>query len=260
MFSMSRTTEFIAIIPARYASSRFPGKPLADIFGKSMIRRVFEQASKALDTVYVATDDERIFNAVEAFGGKAVMTSEHHSSGTDRIAEAVLRVEGELGRSFGTVLNIQGDEPFIEPAQLELLMDCFLESNAQIATLIKRAVKTEELFDPNRPKVVVNARQEALYFSRSAIPYLRGRKPEEWIDFHTFYLHIGLYGYRKEVLQEITRLPQSPLEVTESLEQLRWLENGYTISVRETRHDSFGIDTPGDLRRLTETGLPPEFR
>lgn len=257
---MSRNPEFIGIIPARYASSRFPGKPLADIFGKSMICRVYEQAAKVLQTVYVATDDERIFNAVEAFGGKAVMTSESHNSGTDRCAEAVLHIEKELGRSFSTVLNIQGDEPFIEPVQLELLMDCFTDSGARIATLVKPVGKPEELFDPNRPKVVVNARQEALYFSRSVIPFLRGRKPEEWIDAHAFYLHIGLYGYRNDVLQEITRLPQSPLEMAESLEQLRWLENGYAVSVRETRYDSFGIDTPEDLRRLTEAGLPPEFR
>lgn len=257
---MSLNTQFIGIIPARYASTRFPGKPLADIFGKSMIRRVYEQASKALETVYVATDDLRIFEAVKAFGGRVVMTSENHSSGTDRCAEAVLRAEEELGRSFETVLNIQGDEPFIEPEQLELLMNCFTEGDARIATLVKRATKPEELFDPNRPKVVVSMHREALYFSRSVIPFLRGHNQEEWKDFHTFYLHIGLYGYRKEILQEITRLPQTPLERAESLEQLRWLENGYKISVRETLHDSFGIDTPDDLRRLVETGLPTEFR
>jgi len=260
MISMSRTADFIGIIPSRYASTRFPGKPLADIFGKPMIQRVYEQAAKAIDTVFVATDDTRIFRAVEAFGGRAVMTSPDHNSGTDRCAEAVLRAESATGKSFSAVVNIQGDEPFTEPAQLQLLMSCFSSKDTEIATLVRPVASAEELADPNRPKVVVGSHGEALYFSRAAIPYLRGKQPGTWHQHHPFYLHIGIYAYRRDILQKITALPQSPLELAESLEQLRWIENGYRIAVRETRHDSFGIDTPEDLKRLTERGLPPEFR
>jgi 3-deoxy-manno-octulosonate cytidylyltransferase (CMP-KDO synthetase) len=260
MFSMSRNADFIGIIPSRYASTRFPGKPLADIFGKPMIRRVYEQAAKALDTVFVATDDERILRAVEAFGGRAVMTSPGHNSGTDRCAEAVMLAERETGKHFSVVVNIQGDEPFTEPAQLQLLMSCFSSEDTEIATLVRPVDTAEELADPNRPKVVVNARQEAIYFSRAAIPYIRAQQPGTWHLHHPYYLHIGIYAYRKDILQKITALPQSPLELAESLEQLRWIENGYRIAVRQTRHDSFGIDTPDDLKRLTERGLPPEFR
>jgi len=240
----------IGIIPSRYASTRFPGKSLADIRGKPMIRRVYEQASKAIETVFVATDDERIFTAVKDFGGRVVMTSPVHTSGTDRCAEAVLLAERECGADFNVIMNIQGDEPFIEPRQLELLTECFDDPGTQIATLIKAADSIEEIFDPNRPKVVINAKQEALYFSRSPIPFIRGRESVNWAESHTFYLHIGLYGYRKEVLLHITSLPQSSLELAESLEQLRWIENGYRITVRTTTHDSFGIDTPEDLSRL----------
>jgi 3-deoxy-manno-octulosonate cytidylyltransferase (CMP-KDO synthetase) len=250
MFTMANEVRFIGIIPARYASTRFPGKPLADIRGKPMIRRVYEQASLALDKVYVATDDDRIYQAVMAFGGNVVMTSPHHKSGTDRCAEAVDIVENETGLAFDAVLNVQGDEPFLAPEQLETLKSCFFRDPPPIATLVKPIRSREELFDPNRPKVVVNSEQRALYFSRSTIPYIRGKEPENWIDSHVFYLHIGLYGFRRDILPVITALPQSPLELAESLEQLRWIENGYQIAVRTTAFESFGVDTPEDLERL----------
>jgi len=242
--------KFIAIIPARYASTRFPGKPLADIRGKSMIRRVYEQASQAIETVYVATDDNRIFDAVQAFGGRVVMTSPTHKSGTDRCAEALLAVEKEQHVSFDVVLNVQGDEPFIEPLQLELVKSCFENGDAQIATLVKIIRSNDELFDSNRPKVVVNKKQEALYFSRSVIPHFRGKPESEWLNAQAYFLHIGLYGFRRNTLLEITRLPQSPLELAESLEQLRWIENGYRVAVRTTTYESFGVDTPEDMERL----------
>jgi 3-deoxy-manno-octulosonate cytidylyltransferase (CMP-KDO synthetase) len=250
MFSMSKLKKYIGIIPARYASTRFPGKPLALIQGKPMIQRVYEQASKVLDMVYVATDDERIFRAVKEFGGRVIMTSASHSSGTDRCAEAIIRVEQELGEQFDVVLNIQGDEPFIEPQQISLLMECFQQPQTQIATLVKIASLPDEVFNPNRPKVVMGTNQQALYFSRSPIPFVRGSEKEDWSGVVNFYLHIGLYAFRKEVLLEVTSLPQSALEKAESLEQLRWLENGFHIAVRETTYDSFGIDTPEDLAGL----------
>jgi 3-deoxy-manno-octulosonate cytidylyltransferase (CMP-KDO synthetase) len=247
---MVKAKRFIGIIPARYASTRFPGKPLAEIRGKSMIRRVYEQAVKALETVYVATDDERIYTAVKAFGGEVVMTSTLHKSGTDRCSEAIQIVEHEKGLTYDVVLNVQGDEPFIEPEQLELVKTCFSNHHTQIATLVKTIHTREDLFDPNRPKVLVNKDQEAIYFSRSAIPFIRGKETNEWLAAHIFYMHIGLYGFRRDILPEITALPQSSLELAESLEQLRWLENGYHITVRTTTCESFGIDTPEDLERL----------
>jgi 3-deoxy-manno-octulosonate cytidylyltransferase (CMP-KDO synthetase) len=250
MFSMPKTERCIGIIPARFASTRFPGKPLADIHGKSMIQRVYEQTSKALETVYVATDDDRIYQAVKAFGGEAIMTSVFHKSGTDRCAEAIQIVEHARGLTYDVVLNVQGDEPFIEPEQLELILSCFSNKSTRIATLVKEIRSTEELFDPNRPKVVVNNRQEAVYFSRAAIPFIRGMEPNSWLASHIFYMHIGLYGFRRDILPKITSLPQSPLELAESLEQLRWIENGYRIDVRITNYESFGVDTPEDLKRL----------
>jgi len=241
---------YIGIIPARYASSRFPGKPLAVIHGKTMIRRVYEQAAKALDTVYVATDDQKIYDAVKDFGGKVALTSEEHKSGTDRCAEAVIIAEKDSGMHFDAVLNVQGDEPFIEPEQIELIKSCFRDKETEIATLVKVIESHDVLFDPNRPKVVVNSRNEAIYFSRSTIPYIRGIEREKWPEHHKFYMHIGLYGFRRDILPRITALPQSPLELAESLEQLRWIENGYRIVVRTTSYESFGIDTPEDLQRL----------
>jgi 3-deoxy-manno-octulosonate cytidylyltransferase (CMP-KDO synthetase) len=215
-----------------------------------MIQRVYEQASKALEMVYVATDDERIFKVVEAFGGNVVITSSTHKSGTDRCAEAVKLAELELGILYDVVLNVQGDEPFIEPQQLEMVKSCFSDEHAQIATLVKKVRSITELFDPNRPKVVLNGHSEALYFSRSTIPFIRGIDKDSWLTSHAFYLHIGLYGFRRDILPEITALPQSPLELAESLEQLRWIENGYHITVRTTTYENFAVDTPEDLKKL----------
>lgn len=243
--------KFIGIIPARYASTRFPAKPLAMLGGKTVIQRVYEQVAGVLDDAYVATDDERIEAAVKAFGGKVVMTSVDHKSGTDRCYEACCKVGGD----FDVIVNIQGDEPFIQPSQLLAVKACFDDPTTQIATLVKPFSADdafEMLENVNSPKVVVNTNFNALYFSRSIIPYQRGTEPAEWLKHHTYYKHIGLYAYRKEVLKEITALPQSSLELAESLEQLRWLENGYTIKVGISEVETIGIDTPQDLRNAEE--------
>lgn len=247
--------KFIGIIPARYASTRFPGKPLADIKGKPMIQRVYEQASKVLPVVYVATDDERIFNAVRAFRGNAVMTSTDHKSGTDRCAEAVRKAEVEREEMYDVVVNIQGDEPFIVPDMLLKVMSCFNDGKTDIATLVKPFGADEDIFNPNSPKVVVNTSNFALYFSRSVVPFLRGVDKKDWQKTHTFLKHIGLYAYRTKVLQQLTQLDQGVLEEAESLEQLRWLENGYHIKVEYTDHQSFGIDTPEDLQKALQMKL-----
>lgn len=246
----------LGIIPARYASSRFPGKPLVDIAGKSMIQRVYEQASKALTNVYVATDDSRIFEAVNQSGGKAVMTDVNHQSGTDRCNEALSIIEKKEGKTYDVVINIQGDEPFVDPHLLDTLAGCFKSSVTEIATLVKPLEEAHDLWDPNKPKVIFNPSYEALYFSRSAIPYLRQYPKEEWLQHNSYYLHIGLYAYRSDILREITLLPPSHLELAESLEQLRWLENGYKISVRAVEYNSIGIDTPEDLDRMLKKGVP----
>lgn len=225
--------KFIAIIPARYASTRFPGKPLVDMRGKAMIQRVYEQVSACVDTVYVATDDSRIYEAVERFGGRVVMTSENHRSGTDRCWEAYERIGGHEE----VVINVQGDEPFIQPRQIQDIMNCFDDQSTQIATLVKPFSEADgetALFNPNSPKVVLNDRNEAMYFSRSVVPYLRNYPTSEWLSRHIYYKHIGMYAYRADVLSEITQLPQSSLEMAESLEQLRWLQNGYRIKVGVT--------------------------
>lgn len=240
--------KFIAIIPARYASTRFPGKPLADMGGKPMIQRVYEQVKRAVHDVWVATDDSRIFETVKAFGGKAVMTSTEHRSGTDRIQEAY----SKIGEDFDVVINVQGDEPFIQPEQIESLKECFDSKDVELATLVKPFKKEDGfdvLFNPNSPKVVINKENEAIYFSRSIVPYIRDAHHTEWLDKHTFYKHIGMYAYRVDVLKEITQLPQSSLEKAESLEQLRWIENGYRIRVGYTDVETIGIDTPEDMER-----------
>lgn len=240
--------KFIAIIPARYASTRFPGKPLAMLGGKRVIERVYKQVSGVLDDAVVATDDERIFEAVRAFGGKVEMTSTSHRSGTDRCWEAYTK----QGRPFDVVVNVQGDEPFIQPEQLEALKGCFDDPDTDIATLVKPFTEADGLTaleNPNSPKVVLDGSSRAIYFSRSVIPYLRGIPREEWLTKHTFYKHIGLYAFRTPVLQRITALPVSTLEQAESLEQLRWLENGYRIGVGISQVETIGIDTPEDLAR-----------
>jgi 3-deoxy-manno-octulosonate cytidylyltransferase (CMP-KDO synthetase) len=238
--------KFVCIIPARYASTRFPGKPLAMIGGKTMIRRVYEQALKVLPDVVVATDDERILHEVESFGGVAVMTSDLHRSGTDRCYEAL----GKLTDGYELVINIQGDEPFIQPAQIVQLMNCFDDEQVQIATLVRKVLPNdgiEFLFDVNRPKVVLNARNEALYFSRNVIPHLRSVPEEAYLSQHEFFTHVGVYAYKKSVLKEIVSLPASKNEIAESLEQLRWLDHGYRIQVALTEVLSHGIDTAQDL-------------
>lgn len=247
--------QFIGIIPARFASTRFPGKPLADIGGKSMIQRVYEQAEKVFETVYVATDDDRIHDAVVAFGGNVVMTDSAHQSGTDRCAEALHKVEEQSGKSFEVVVNIQGDEPFVQPEQLERIKHCFNEAEAQIATLVKPLKTQEAILNPNQVKVVIAKNGDALYFSRSPIPFIRNRPQTDWYKSHEFLGHIGLYAYRADILSELTNLPIGELESLESLEQLRWLENGYRIQTRKSDHDSVGIDTPEDLQRILDHGI-----
>lgn len=239
----------IGIIPARYDSSRFPGKPLASIAGKSMIRRVYEQAVKSsLTEVLVATDDQRIVDEVQGFGGKVVMTRKNHQSGTDRCQEAYTLRDKE----FDVVVNIQGDEPFVQPEQIDALLRCFENSTTQIATLIKRAASEREIFDENRVKVVRNSRGEAMYFSRSPVPCLKNVAKDQWHKSDLFFVHLGLYAYRPHILAEITQLQPSVLEKTESLEQLRWIENGYRIRVAETTLESDAIDHPDDLKRMLE--------
>jgi 3-deoxy-manno-octulosonate cytidylyltransferase (CMP-KDO synthetase) len=240
---------FTGIIPARFASSRFPGKPLALIGNKSMIQRVYEQAGKSISSVYVATDDKRIYEAVLTFGGKAVMTSADHQSGTDRCAEAADLIEDETGKKIDIVINIQGDEPFIKPEQIDLLKECFSNGKVEIATLVRKAEPGEDIFNPNQPKVVLNTEGDAIYFSRAAIPFIREAEKSEWTRKHIFYKHIGLYAYRTETLKKITCLARSPLEISESLEQNRWIENGFRIRTAVTKWESVGIDTPDDLER-----------
>ena len=237
--------KFIAIIPARYASTRFPGKPLAMLGGKPVIQRVYEQAKAVLGEAYVATDDDRIRETVEQFGGQAIMTRANHKSGTDRIEEAAEKIV----TTADVIINVQGDEPFIQRSQIETLCQQFDDPQTQIATLGKRFESMEAVENPNSPKIVCDTKGFALYFSRSVIPFIRGVERQEWFGKFPFLKHLGIYAYRREVLQEITKLPQSPLEIAESLEQLRWLQNGYRIRVGETNVETVGIDTPEDLKR-----------
>ncbi len=237
----------IGIIPARYASTRFPAKPLVDIAGKTMIQRVYEQAKKCdLDHVVVATDDERIASVVRSFKGEVVMTDTKHQSGTDRCAEVALTLP-----AYDIVINIQGDEPFIDPAQIALVKSCFTDETIKLATLIKEIHNDDELFNPNIPKVVINSNHQAIYFSRQPIPYIRNaQSQEQWVSTHQFYKHIGIYGYTRATLLEITQLAPSSLELAESLEQLRWLENGYQIQTKVTGMETIAIDTPEDLKKI----------
>lgn len=239
-------TTILGVIPARFASTRFPAKPLVDIGGQTMIERVYRQAKKStrLSNVVVATDNAKILNHVVAFGGQAVMTAESHPSGTDRAFEALT----QQSEQYDYVINIQGDEPFIAPEQIDLLAS-LLDSKTELATLVKKIDTAEQLFNPNVVKVVINHLQEGIYFSRSPIPHLRGKQETEWLTNHTFYKHIGMYAYRADILEKITKLPQSSLEKAESLEQLRWIENGFNIKVAATNLETIGIDTPEDLEK-----------
>src|SRR5690606_1129526 len=242
-------TRILGVIPARYASTRFPGKPLVDIGGISMIERVYRQVRRStrLNRVVVATDDQKIFDHVTSFGGMAVMTHDRHPSGTDRCYEAFTL----LGEPFDYVMNIQGDEPFIQPRQIDTLADT-LDGQTEIATLVKRTADEEELSNPGEVKVVLDRTGTALYFSRTAIPYIHNAPKGQWVDKHVFYKHIGLYAYRADVLKAITKLPVATLEKAESLEQLRWLEHGYRIKVAETDTESLCIETPEDVQRALE--------
>jgi 3-deoxy-manno-octulosonate cytidylyltransferase (CMP-KDO synthetase) len=240
---------FAGIIPARYGSSRFPGKPLALIGNIPMIQRVYDQVSKRLDLVYVATDDFRIYETVINFGGKAVMTSSDHLSGTDRCAEAVTQIIANTGSPIDIVINIQGDEPFIKPEQIDLIMQCFNVKDVEIATLVRKVDPGEDIFNPNQPKVILTSEGNAMYFSRAAIPFIRDAEQNTWSKKHIYYKHIGLYGYRTETLRKITLLPRSPLEISESLEQNRWIENGFKIRTATTIWETIGIDTPDDLEK-----------
>jgi 3-deoxy-manno-octulosonate cytidylyltransferase (CMP-KDO synthetase) len=242
----------LGVIPARYASTRFPGKPLVVIDGKSMIQRVYEQASSctALTEIIVATDNESIRKHVEQFGGNSVMTGDHHRSGTERCNEVYEKIS-DSGWKYNVIVNIQGDEPYIHPEQIFQVVSCFEDREVMIASLMKRITSNEELIDPNVVKVLTGINGNALYFSRTAIPFVRGRDVSEWLDHASFFKHIGIYGYRPEVLAGIVKLSPSPLEQSESLEQLRWLENGFRIKMKETCFESTAIDIPADLLKLT---------
>lgn len=240
--------KFIGIIPARYASTRFPGKPLALLGGKPVIQHVYEKVAAVLEAAYVATDDERIYDVVKAFGGQVVMTRTDHKSGTDRIEEAIEKIGGE----WDVVVNVQGDEPFVAKNQLDTICHCFDDPTTQIATLGKPFESMEAVQNPNSPKIVVDNMGFAMYFSRSVIPYVRGKEMSSWLTHYPFLKHLGIYAYRKDVLRQVTQLPQSSLEIAESLEQLRWLQNGFKIKVGTTDVETVGIDTPQDLERAEE--------
>lgn len=240
--------KFIGIIPARYASTRFPGKPLALLGGKPVIQHVYEKVAAVLEAAYVATDDERIYDVVKSFGGQVVMTRTDHKSGTDRIEEAIEKIGGE----WDVVVNIQGDEPFVAKSQLDTICHCFDDPTTQIATLGKPFESMEAVQNPNSPKIVVDNMGFAMYFSRSVIPYVRGKEMSSWLTHYPFLKHLGIYAYRKDVLRQVTQLPQSSLEIAESLEQLRWLQNGFKIKVGTTDVETVGIDTPQDLERAEE--------
>lgn len=238
--------KFIGIIPARYASTRFPGKPLALLGGKPVIQHVYEKVAAVLEAAYVATDDERIYDVVKSFGGQVVMTRTDHKSGTDRIEEAIEKIGGE----WDVVVNVQGDEPFVAKNQLDTICHCFDDPTTQIATLGKPFESMEAVQNPNSPKIVVDNMGFAMYFSRSVIPYVRGKEMSSWLTHYPFLKHLGIYAYRKDVLRQVTQLPQSSLEIAESLEQLRWLQNGFKIKVGTTDVETVGIDTPQDLELL----------
>jgi 3-deoxy-manno-octulosonate cytidylyltransferase (CMP-KDO synthetase) len=242
----------LGIIPARYASTRFPAKALVDIQGKSMIQRVYEQSSKAsvLTDLVVATDHEKIFEHVQSFGGRVVMTDTNHLSGTDRCKEAL----DLLKDKYNFIINIQGDEPFIKPEQIENLASC-LTPDVELATLAIKIKTEEELFNPNTPKVIIDNSQNAIYFSRNPIPFIRSKPTGDWVGNHPFLRHVGIYVYRSDILAKVTQLSPSSLELAESLEQLRWIENGYKIKVQITQYDSHGIDTPEDLQRMLSDKL-----
>lgn len=239
--------KILGIIPARFASSRFPGKPLIDIQGKSMLQRVYDQAKKCieLNDIIIATDDERISGHAKSFGANVVITKAEHPSGTDRSFEAYIK----SGKQYDYIINIQGDEPFIDPSQISLLTDS-CDGKTELATLMIKCNNHEVLFDIGEVKITLNANNEALYFSRMVIPFIKGVDEKEWHKHFNYYRHVGMYAYRTDILEKITKLKPSPLEIAESLEQLRWLENGFKIKCVETEHDSHCIDTPEDIEKV----------
>jgi 3-deoxy-manno-octulosonate cytidylyltransferase (CMP-KDO synthetase) len=245
--------QFIGVIPARYNSTRFPGKPLVLINGKTMIQRVYEQVLNAnvLSNVVVATDDERIEKHVKDFGGKVVLTSPDHKSGTDRCFEAVTILKSEIGiEGSDVIINIQGDEPYIDPVQIKQIVNCFQNKEVRIATLIKKISDVNELFNNNVVKCIISAKQNAIYFSRHPIPFMRNKSQEEWINYYTFFKHIGIYAYYCNVLEKIVKLEQTSLEIAESLEQLRWIQNDIPVYAEFTEFESIAIDTPEDIKKL----------
>lgn len=247
--------DILGIIPARYNSTRYPGKPLIKIGGKTMIRRVYERCTLSLKNILVATDDERIKREIENFGGNVIMTSPEHKSGTDRCAEALTKYKNRDKSHYDVVINIQGDEPYLDPISLPHLAKSFTDPDIQISTLIMKISTRKEIFDPNVTKVIFNNNRKAMYFSRSAIPYLRNVEKNKWVKTHDFYKHIGIYAFRNDILQKITQLPLSTLEKAESLEQNRWLENGFSIHIEETFHETISIDTPEDLEKINNLNL-----
>jgi 3-deoxy-manno-octulosonate cytidylyltransferase (CMP-KDO synthetase) len=249
---MIQGKKVVAVIPARYASTRYPGKPLVDIGGKPMIQRTYERVASVAgwDRIIIATDDERILNASRSFGAEVMMTSSTHLSGTDRCAEVLENLE----TSIEYIVNIQGDEPFIEPQQLVEITNA-MHSDAPILTLVKQITTIDTLFNPNCPKVVLDNKNQALYFSRHAIPYMRGLAQEDWLAHHRYFKHIGLYAYRVDILAEISKLPASNLETAEALEQMRWLQNGFSIQAVETQFETMGIDSPEDLEKIKKLGF-----
>lgn len=245
-------SQVAGIIPARYASSRFPGKPLALLGDRPMIQQVYEQALKSLELVFVATDDDRIEKAVLDFGGNVILTSPEHKSGSDRCSEAVSKIESVKGVKIDVVINIQGDEPFIKPEQIDLLVSCFKNDSVEIATLIRKVLPGENLSNINHTKVVVAINGDAIYFSRAIIPFVRDADTDVWSFKHCFYKHLGIYGYRTDTLRKLTSLNRSSLEIAESLEQNRWIENGFRIRTALTDWESIGIDTPEDLKKAND--------
>ncbi len=240
--------QFLVIIPARYASVRFPGKALAQIDGKPMVQHVYKRCCEVFDQVVIATDDQRIASAIEAFGGEFVMTSKNHPSGTDRCAEAASLLESV--KTFDVVVNVQGDEPFIATEQLLEIKKCFEDQRTHIATLITQIVNPQVLFDPNKVKTITDKEGFALYFSRQALPFLRDVPADQWLEHHDYFLHLGIYAFRKETLQQLVSFSPSSLEKAEKLEQLRWLENGFHIKTARTQYHSIGVDTPEDLELI----------
>jgi 3-deoxy-manno-octulosonate cytidylyltransferase (CMP-KDO synthetase) len=244
--------KILGIIPARFASTRLEGKPLKDICGKTMIQRVYEQAIQALEHVYIATDDSRIEAEVNSFGGNVIMTSTEHTTGTNRCVEAYNIVQKELKIDFDAVINIQGDEPLLEPEILISLANCFNDSSTEMATLIRPVHDKKELLSTSDIWVVIDKNDNALYFSREIIPHFRGAHKDDWIEHHAYYKHIGMYGFTPKAIKQFASMNQTSLEKAESLEQLRWLENGGKIKVAHTNHHALSVDTQEDLDEVIE--------